>query len=315
RMFFIILLLSAALSVLLVNTITNPLRRLAKAAEMVRTGQGDAAAIPDMSERGDEIGEVSIALRGLVRALSERMTTIERFAADVSHELKNPLTSMRSALETLKNIKSTNDRKELMTILETDVRRLDRLVTDISRASRLDVELARESADTFNLVDLLDGIVENYCLRHDMAAQEGKTLPRVVFDDGGFEQAIAFGNEDRLTQVVTNLIDNAISFSPGDGQVTIRLTHDEDNNWQVFVDDEGPGIPEGKTEKIFERFYTERAGKELFGQHSGLGLSIARKIVEAHEGRLSATNRSRENDILGARFILTLPRLSKENLQ
>ena len=303
RIFFIILFISLSVSLLLVSTITTPLRRLAKAAETIRTGQGKEAEIPDMSARGDEIGELSIALRALVHALWERMRSIESFAADVSHELKNPITSMRSALETLPFVKTEEDRQQLINILQNDVTRLDRLVTDISRASRLDAELARDEGEAIGLRALLGEIVENYNLRLDNN-QEKKTVK--LENKSDMPTTIA-GSPERLVQVFNNIIDNALSFSPESGIITIKI-ETRQNDLFVTIEDQGPGLNTEDAEKIFQRFYTSRPDHEGFGQHSGLGLSISRQIVEAHGGSLTAGNKYGENEkITGAKFVMRLP--------
>tara|TARA_B100001179_G_scaffold218118_1_gene190569 strand:- start:402 stop:1961 length:1560 start_codon:yes stop_codon:yes gene_type:complete len=303
RIFFIILFISLSVSLLLVSTITTPLRRLAKAAETIRTGQGKETEIPDMSNRGDEIGELSIALRSLVHALWERMRSIESFAADVSHELKNPITSMRSALETLPFVNSEEDRQQLINILQNDVTRLDRLVTDISRASRLDAELARDEGQIIDIGGLLEEVAESYNLRLDNN-QEEKTVR--LRNKGNMPTDVA-GSPERLVQVFNNIIDNALSFSPDDGIISI-IIETKYNDLFITIEDQGPGLNTEDAEKIFQRFYTSRPEHEGFGQHSGLGLSISRQIIEAHSGSLTAGNKYDENKkITGARFVIRLP--------
>jgi two-component system sensor histidine kinase ChvG len=261
----------------------------------------EANQIPDFTERGDEIGALSGALREMTDAIQQRMTAIERFAADVSHELKNPLTSLRSAVETASRLRDPDQQKRLMHVIEEDVKRLDRLITDISNASRLDAELSRAetvSVDIGRMVQALAGM-------HEATRQPGD--PRVIVSvlEGAVLQVP--GVEDRLVQVIRNLIGNAISFSPPDGAIVIKAIR-RNKFIEFLVEDDGPGIPESKLDAIFDRFYSERPKGEKFGTHSGLGLSISRQIVEAHRGTLRAENRhDAAGNILGARFILRLP--------
>jgi two-component system sensor histidine kinase ChvG len=283
------------------------LKKLALAAEDVRLGKGRNSEIPDMSDRGDEIGELSLVLRDMTKALRDRMDTIERFAADVSHEIKNPLTSLRSAVETAARVKDDNSRKKLMDIIHHDVQRLDRLISDISSASRLDAELSREEMHNVDLSSLLYRLRDAY--KKPMERVEGVTdidKDKVVVDIPSGISTIVRGNEDRLAQVFGNIISNALSFSPPHSSVKIRLENEQDMI-VVKIEDEGTGIPDSKLETIFERFYTERPDHEDYGSHSGLGLSISKQIIEAHGGKIWAENRLDSNkNRVGARFIVEL---------
>lgn len=290
-----------ALSLLLAGTIAGPMRRLSEAAERVQTAGNARAEIPDFSDRPDEIGHLSGALRRMTDALYNRIEAIERFAADVAHELKNPLTSLRSAVETLPLAKRAEDRDRLNAIIQHDVKRLDRLITDISSASRLDAELARESSDRIDVEKLAEVMVG---IQKDMAL--GRNVTVVLGKRGGKGTAIVNGHESRLAQVFANLIDNAVSFSPEGGVVTVALATDADDI-TVTVTDEGRGIT-GDFGKIFQRFYTDRPDTESFGDHSGLGLSISKQIVDAHKGTIRAANRA---DRSGALFTIVLPRARK----
>jgi two-component system sensor histidine kinase ChvG len=299
--------ITVMLSIYLSGLISRPLQRLAFAAQAVRTGKGRHVEIPDMSHRKDEIGNLSLALRDMTYALITRMDTIERFAADVSHEIKNPLTSLRSAVETASKIKDPDKLKQLMDIIQHDVQRLDRLISDISSASRLDTELSRDEMSSIDMPDLMLRLRDAYkkpLLRGTNVGSDGDS--KIVLDLPDDSEIYVKGNGDRLTQVFGNLITNALSFSPLDGRVTVRLSAQGDKVI-VQVDDEGPGIPENKLGTIFERFYTERPQHESYGEHSGLGLSISKQIVDAHNGQIWAENlRSETGDVLGARFNVVL---------
>jgi two-component system sensor histidine kinase ChvG len=304
KVFFIALTVTVLLSLYLAGTIARPVRRLAAAAERVRRGQGRQVAIPDFSHRGDEIGDLSGALRDMTSVLWQRMGAIERFAADVAHEIKNPLTSLRSAVETASRIDDPIKQRRLLAIILEDVGRLDRLISDISDASRLDAELSRLEPAPVAIDRMLTALVE----LHEATAEESAPHLRLVVLDGGARDRgfVVSGNEDRLVQVFRNLIANAISFSPPGGTITLTLGRDE--SILVHVDDEGPGVPEAKLSAIFDRFYTERPAGEKFGTHSGLGLSISRQIIEAHRGTIRAENRRDGGGwLIGARFIVRLP--------
>jgi two-component system sensor histidine kinase ChvG len=292
------------LSMLLAGTIAGPVRRLADGAERVRRRIRGRVEIPDFTRRRDEIGHLSGALRDMTNALYTRIEAIESFAADVSHELKNPLTSLRSAVETLPLAKTDTNRKRLLDVIEHDVKRLDRLISDISDASRLDAELQRQEAAPVDLKQLLDALVR---AANEVRSDVGVTL---AFDGG--PDFIVPGHDSRLGQVVSNLIDNARSFSPPGGTVRVKCRRSKDAV-EITVDDDGPGIRPDVLEKIFDRFYTDRPDQG-FGQNSGLGLSISKQIVEAHGGHIWAENRlaaaaagGDEPKVLGARFHVTLP--------
>ncbi len=285
------------LSLLLAGTIAGPMQRLSAAAERVQTAGDARAEIPDFTDRPDEIGHLSGALRRMTDALYNRIEAIERFAADVAHELKNPLTSLRSAVETLPLAKKPEDRERLNAIIQHDVKRLDRLITDISSASRLDAELARESAERLDLEKLAETMV---AIQADMAA--GRDVKVVMGKRTGRGSTVVNGHESRMAQVLANLIDNAVSFSPAGGTVTVAVTTEADTI-AVTVKDEGPGIT-GDVSRIFQRFYTDRPETESFGNHSGLGLSISKQIVDAHKGTIRAHNRT---DRSGAVFTIVLP--------
>ena len=291
------------LSFLLAGTIAGPVRRLADGAERVRRRIRTRVEIPDFTRRRDEIGHLSGALRDMTNALYTRIEAIESFAADVAHELRNPLTSLRSAVETLPLAKTEANRNRLLEVIQHDVRRLDRLISDISDASRLDAELQRQEAAPVDLEQLLDALVR--------AASEVRSDVAVTLSFEGGPGFVLPGHDSRLGQVVSNLIDNARSFSPPGGKVHVtckKLKHALD----ITVDDEGPGIRPDALQKIFERFYTDRPDQG-FGQNSGLGLSISKQIVEAHGGRIWAENRlvpaapGSEPQVAGARFHVMLP--------
>jgi two-component system sensor histidine kinase ChvG len=292
-------------SLLLTAAIAQPIRQLAVAADKVREGIAAAgrARIPDFSSRKDEIGELSASLRSMTQAIYARIEAIESFAADVAHELKNPLTSIRSAVETLDIATKPEAREKLMAVIKKDVARMDRLITDISNASRLDAELAREAREAVDLRKLLTDIVDLY----RVTAKPNEA--RVVFDPSG-APVYLFGNATALGQVFRNLIDNARSFSPPNGEVRVFLTppSERDRVIQAVVDDDGPGIPPDALEKVFSRFYTKRPQGSAFGNNSGLGLAISRQIIVSHDGVIWAENRTDEKgERKGARFVVELP--------
>jgi len=290
------------LSLLLAGTIAGPLRRLSEAAEKVQDSMNSRAEIPDFSDRADEVGHLSKALRSMTDALYGRIEAIEKFAADVAHELKNPLTSLRSAVETLPLAKKAEDKERLTNIIQHDVRRLDRLISDISNASRLDAELARGTSELVDVERLVETMVS---IQKDLAAK--RSVDVVLQNVKGRSPPVILGHDSRLAQVFNNLIDNAVSFSPSGGTVTVAVATGEDEV-TVSVTDEGPGI-RGDISRIFQRFYTDRPDAEKFGDHSGLGLSISRQIIDAHNGTITARNRSEAS---GAVFTVVLPRAAEE---
>ncbi|HEX3504323.1 MAG TPA: sensor histidine kinase [Xanthobacteraceae bacterium] len=299
------------LSILLAGTIAEPVRRLADAAESVRRRIRSRVEIPDFTKRRDEIGHLSGTLRDMTNALYSRIEAIESFAADVSHELKNPLTSLRSAVETLPVAKTEESRGRLLGVIIHDVKRLDRLISDIADASRLDAELQRQDAEPVDFAKLLSTIVT---VANEVKRDDGVKV--TLRFEGGAPQSFQLpGHDSRLGQVIDNVIENARSFSPPGGSVRVvcrRLRQ----QIETYVDDDGPGVPPHALEKIFERFYTDRP-HQGFGQNSGLGLSISKQIVEAHggtiwvENRLGAASQSGQHGgelkVLGARFIVRLP--------
>ena len=339
RVFLVAAVVMFVLSLFLAGTIAGPIRRLAEAAERVRRGVDSREEIPDFTSRADEIGHLSRALRDMTKALYSRMEATESFAADVAHELKNPLTSLRSAVETLPRIKSEESRGRLTAIIQHDIRRLDRLISDISDASRLDAELARNRTSGLDVAALVRTVVT---VANEVERDDGVrfaltvALPAPGQDGPGYR---VLGHDSRLGQVVNNLIDNARSFSAEDGTVRVSVRparldgEDGGEGVEIVVDDDGPGIPAHAFERIFERFYTDRPNQG-FGQNSGLGLSISRQIIEAHGGRIWAANRVAPGDrpeesaaagalgpsdagedaadeprVLGARFTVWLPRM------
>ena len=306
KVFLVAAAVMVVLSMLLAGTIAGPVRRLAEGAERVRRRIRTRVEIPDFTRRRDEIGHLSGALRDMTSALYSRIEAIESFAADVAHELRNPLTSLRSAVETLPMAKTDANRKRLLDVIEHDVKRLDRLISDISDASRLDAELQRQEVATVELAKLLDALVK--------AANEIRiddVTVTLAFEGGSPENFQVPGHDSRLGQVVSNLVDNARSFSPPGGSVRITCRRLK-NEIEITVDDDGPGIRPEALDKIFERFYTDRP-HQGFGQNSGLGLSISKQIIEAHGGRIWVENRAaiaavgEEPRILGARFGVRLP--------
>lgn len=296
KIFALALAVTVILSLYLAGTITRPVRRLAEAADLVRRGHGRLHRIPDFSGRRDEIGDLASALREMTDALWARMDAIERFAADVAHEIKNPLSSLRSAVETAARVKDPDQQRRLMAIIQDDVARLDRLITDISGASRLDAELSREETVPVQIDRLLSTLVD---IHNETGGKDG---PRLILDLAPGAKLRVRGLEERMGQVFRNLIVNAVSFSPPGGIIRVSATR-EGGVVVVQVEDTGPGIPENRYEEIFDRFYSERPSGEKFGTHSGLGLSISRQIVNAHGGTVRAENRAEG----GARFIVRLP--------
>ncbi len=299
-LFLLALALTVAVSFYLAQTLASPILRLADAAAEMRQGKGRGGSVPeDLLARRDEIGILARDLRAAALALWARIDANERFAADVAHELKNPLTSVRSAIETLRRVEDVEQQRRLLGIIANDAVRMDRLITDIADSSRVDAELSRVIAEPVDIAPILAVLVElNNTIR-----QPGE--PEMILEAP--EHLVAMGVEDRLVQVFRNLLGNAVSFSPEGGRVWLRARA-AGPEVEVIVEDEGPGIPEARLEGIFDRFYSERPRGERFGQHSGLGLSISRQIIEGLRGRIAAENRrDAEGKVIGARFLVRLP--------
>ena len=308
QMFLVALVISVGLSLVLASTIANPLADLATAAELGRDKNARRLSpgrvrIPDLAGRPDEIGRLSVAMRGMVSALYDRIDANEQFAADVAHEIKNPLASLRSAVGTLRVAKREDQVTRLLEVIEHDVRRLDRLISDTSNASRLDSELVKEEEETFNLCRTLENLSEHL-------AQEAVSKGVEFISELPQQPVLIQGLEARLAQVFVNLITNAISFcSEGDA---VRIwARKRENRVLIVVEDTGPGIPDAALGKVFKRFYSERP-VDQFGNHSGLGLAISKQIVEAHGGVIWAenirpTHADRNSPPLGARFVVGLP--------
>lgn len=289
------------LSLFLARTIARPITRLARAADRVRLARDSKPSMPDIGGRNDEIGDLSDSLRSMTDALWLRMNAIESFAADVAHELKNPLTSLRSAAEIAARIEDPEKRAKLMAIVLDDTRRLDRLISDIADSSRLDAELMRGELHVVDVEALLRSLVEAYGAT--TATEAGVRVELNTLRQGPFR---ALGHESRYGQVFRNVIDNAISFSPKGARIVVGLMR-EKNTIVVTIDDQGPGIPDANVETIFRRFYSERP-TESFGRHSGLGLSICRQIVDAYGGSIAAGNiKDAQGKTLGARFSVRMP--------
>ncbi len=284
--------------------ISLPMRRLARAAEIVTRSAKKRDAIPDLSHRRDEIGDLSLVLREMTEGLYNRIDDIADFAADVAHEIKNPLTSLRSASDTLRVAKTKEQREKLVDIIQQDVSRMDRLISDISKASKVDANLARETAETLNVGEIAMNIVEFY---EQTRSQEGARVVNASSIDTNAPIYIR-AYETPFAQVLRNLIDNALTFSPETGEVVV--TAKKEGGRVVFtVEDDGPGIPEDNLETVFDRFYTQRPKGASFGSHSGLGLAICRQIITAHRGKIFAENRMNEQgEIIGAKFTVDVPR-------
>ncbi len=303
QVFFLAIITSVSLSLVLAGTIGRPLKELAAAArqgssQKSRRFNPERVNIPDMSDRPDEIGELSRQMRNMTTALYDRIEANEAFAADVAHEIKNPLTSLRSAVDSMNYAKDDDSRRKLLDVIKNDVQRMDRLVTDISNASRLDAELAKDDMETFDLGDLLRNII---AYQAELAEKQGVTvrpdLPEAPVEISGLA--------NRLAQVFVNLVTNAVSFVPPGGHVTISMRQTGETA-EITVTDTGPGIPEDNLKDIFKRFYSSRP-KQDFGNNSGLGLAISRQIVEAHGGEIWAENVYRDGEKTGARFYVVLP--------
>lgn len=295
-----VLLASVLLSLFLARTIVRPLRRLARAAVRVRLGRAREVVVPRLPSRRDEIGTLARALSDMTQALRERIDAGEHFAADVAHELKNPIASVRSAIEGLGRVQTDEQRQQLLAIADEDVRRLDRLVSDISDASRIDAQLSRTMFEPIDVGLMIESMLAGRAAR----AEPDAAQPRLAFARPRKGTTIVMGDGHRLERAIDNIIDNAISFSPADGLVCISATRLGDEV-HVRVDDDGPGIEPEQREAIFRRFHSERPRDEAFGKHSGLGLAIARAIVEGHAGTISA--RDRDDGKRGASLLVTLP--------
>ncbi len=303
QVFAVVLFFTVLLSLYLARTIAAPINKLAATADAMRRGKPRSVVIPTFIDRRDEIGDLSAALHDLTNDLWDRMDAIERFAADVAHEIKNPLSSLRSAVETAAKVKDPEKQRKLMAVIEQDVKRLDRLITDISRASRIDAEMSRVNVEPVDLRKLLETFVDIH-----ETTREGTGGARLELKLAPRGALTVRGHDDRLVQVFGNLVSNAESFSPPDGVITISATPSKDRVL-VMIEDRGPGIPESKLADIFQRFYTERPSGEAFGQHSGLGLSISKQIIEALGGTITAENvYGADGKVRGARFLIALNR-------
>lgn len=300
---------SIVTSLLLARTVAGPMRRLSEAAEQASHNIAARTQLPEYANRSDEVGQMAAAFRAMTKALYRRIEASEKFAADVAHELKNPLTAARSIAESLSLAKNEEERRHLVEQIQNELNRLNRLITDVSNASRLDAELARQEMRPVDITTVLRGVVTIF---RDILGDDQRQV-RLVIEDAPLEGAyIVSGDEGRIGQVLTNLVDNAISFSPKTGTITVRA-RSTPPHMEIYVEDEGPGIPEDRLEVIFDRFYTDRPDTEAKeGKNSGLGLSISREIIRAHGGQISAENRFEDGSgpddaPLGARFVVKLP--------
>lgn len=315
RLILIGLISSTLISIVVAATVTVPIRKLSLAALKVQRDISERPTIPKYPERNDEIGFLADSLNNMTTALYQRLDAIEAFAADVSHELKNPLTSLRSAVETLPLVQNDEQRERLLYIIQHDVQRLDRLISDISDASRLDAELTREKAEHIELISLIEGLIG---ILNQSYLDEGEAS-RIQLELPSKKEIYVEGHASRLSQVLTNILDNAHSFSPIDTVLKVsvyvpKAKKSSNNDYVVIIiDDEGPGISAENINRIFERFYTDRSTQSGFGQNSGLGLSISKQIIESHGGTIKAENRKDINGkILGARFMIKLPLIEKK---
>lgn len=300
---------SIVTSLLLARTVAGPMRRLSEAAEQASHNIAARTQLPEYANRSDEVGQMAAAFRAMTKALYRRIEASEKFAADVAHELKNPLTAARSIAESLSLAKNEEERRHLVEQIQNELNRLNRLITDVSNASRLDAELARQEMRPVDITTVLRGVVTIF---RDILGDDQRQV-RLVIEDAPLEGAyIVSGDEGRIGQVLTNLVDNAISFSPKTGTITVRA-RSTPPHMEIYVEDEGPGIPEDRLEVIFDRFYTDRPDTEATeGKNSGLGLSISREIIRAHGGQISAESRFEDGSgpddaPLGARFVVKLP--------
>ena len=300
---FVVILMSVLLSIFLARTIVRPLRRLALAAHRVRLGRSREVRVPRLPSRHDEIGLLARAVSDMSQSLRQRIDNMEAFAADVTHELKNPLASLRSAVDGLDRVKDDQLRERLMAIAREDVRRLDRLINDISEAARTDAELARATFDRIDLGPLIEQLAHSWETRRETGDA------RIAFARPRKNSATVMGKPDRLARAINNIIDNAVSFSPPGGLVEIAAARVGDEV-RIRIDDEGPGVPPEAREAIFNRFHSVRPEGEEFGRHSGLGLAIARAIVEGHDGEIDVQDR--DDAPSGARFTIRLPAADRE---
>jgi two-component system, OmpR family, sensor histidine kinase ChvG len=294
------ILFSVLLSLFLGRTIVQPLQQLAQAAMRVRMGRERDVIVPRLPNRVDEIGTLARAVSDMSQALQQRIDETEAFAADVAHELKNPLASLNSAVETLRTVTKPELRKQLQDIISDDVRRLDRLISDISELSRIDARLARVKLEKIDIGDLITGLLDLRKTRNNTSNVS------IAYAKPAAHSTAVIGEPSQLGRVIDNLLDNAISFSPAGGVVRVAATRDGDNVL-IMVDDDGPGIPEAAHEAIFERFHSDRPQDEAFGQHSGLGLAICRTIINGHGGLIKVAPRAA--GLRGARLIVRLPAL------
>lgn len=298
----IVSIVSVLLSLFLARTIVRPLRRLARAAVRVRLGRAREVVVPRLPSRRDEVGMLARALSDMSLALRARIDATEAFAAEVAHEMKNPLASLRSAVEGLNSVSDPELRERLLAIVRDDVHRMDRLITDISEASRLDAQLSRAKFEEVDIGAMIAGLL------HGRAERGIERGIEIRFDRKLGEPLVVMGEGARLERVFENLIENAVSFSPDRGLIVISALHEEEDI-VVRVEDEGPGVPEEAREQVFRRFESLRPEGEEFGKHSGLGLAIARTIVEGHQGAI--TVESREDRLSGARFVVRLPLIDR----
>ena len=294
----VVTIVSIYLSLFLARTIVGPLRRLARAAVRVRLGRAREVVVPRLPDRRDEIGSLARAVSDMSQALRARIDATEAFAADVTHELKNPLASLRSAVDSLASVRQPDLQEQLLAVIRDDIHRLDRLISDISEASRLDAQLSRAKFEPVDIAAMIDALAASRVAR---GIERGV---RLKIDRGDGDPIRVAGEGARLERVFENLIDNALSFSPDDGIITVALARTA-GDAVIRVEDEGPGVPPEAREAIFRRFHSVRPESEAFGKHSGLGLAIARTIVDGHQGKI--TVESRDDRLSGARFVVTLP--------
>ncbi len=299
----VIIALSVFLSLFLVRTIVRPLRRLAIAAHRVRLGRSREVRVPRLPSRSDEIGLLARAISDMSQSLRQRIDNIESFAADVTHELKNPIASLRSALDGVDRVDDPELRKKLLAVARDDVVRLDRLINDISEAARTDAELLRARFERVDLGDLIEQLVRSWESRRETGNA------RITFGRPPEGAVVTMGMPDRLARAINAIIDNAVSFSPSAGLVEIAATRVGDEI-RILVEDQGPGVPPDAREAIFNRFHSVRPEGENFGRHSGLGLAIAQAIVEGHDGEIDVQDR--DDGPSGARFTIHLPAADRE---